>query len=190
MPTTQPVHVSAQITPNPNTLKFVVDQIILDYGSIDFATKESASTSPLAKRLFDILGVTSVFAGTNFVSVTKSNSIDWIDLAEPVTDTIRDAFITETVLIDPLIIEARDAAGTSDTTDIERRIREILETEIRPAVAMDGGDVLFHSYVDGIVTLHLQGACSTCPSSTMTLKLGIEGRLREEIPEIRDVVQL
>lgn len=186
----KPVNVSAQITPNPNTLKFVVDRVILDYGSVDFATPESASTSPLAKRLFGITGIASVFAGTNFVSVTKTNQVDWVDLAEPVTDTIRDAFVTESTLIDPRILEEKEASGTSENSDIERRIREILETEIRPAVAMDGGDVLFHSYQDGIVTLHLQGACSTCPSSTMTLKLGIEGRLREEIPEIRDVVQL
>ncbi len=179
--------ISAQITPNPHTLKFMLNQLLIDTGSIDFTNPEKASTSPLVKALFDIEGVTGVLIGVNFVSVSKSLQIDWASLAEPITETLKTVIGSVEPLIDPALIPSTSTQGGSD---IETRIKEILDQEIRPAVAMDGGDIVFYGYEDGIVSLHLQGACSSCPSSTLTLKMGIENRLREEIPEIIEVIQV
>jgi len=180
------VTISAQITPNPHTLKFVTSRIILDFGSIDFSDQAKAETSPLVQALYRLNGVSSVMVGTNFVSVTKSYSVDWTELAEPVVSTLQRELEGETVGVDTSLL----IQSSTSSDDIESRIRAILDNEIRPAVAMDGGDIQFHSYEDGVVMLHLQGACSSCPSATLTLKMGIESRLREEIPEIRDVVQI
>ena len=182
------VNISAQITPNPHTLKFVVDRMLLEYGSIDFSNREKAATSPLVLKLYGIDGVTAIMVGTNFVSVTKSNSVDWTNLAEPVISILQKELDSGETGVDVALLTA--STTSEGGSDIEARIREILDNEIRPAVAMDGGDITFHSYEDGIVMLRLQGACSSCPSSTLTLKMGIENRLREEIPEIRDVVQI
>lgn len=183
-----PVSISAQITPNPNTLKFVVDRLLLEYGSVDFPTVEKGATSPLVAKLFGLEGVVGVLVGTNFVSITKSNLVDWTTLAEPIISTLQTEIEAGGNLIDASLLEAPQSSGSD--SDIEQRIKTILDNEIRPAVAMDGGDILFHSYKDGVVMLHLQGACSSCPSSTLTLKMGIENRLREEIPEVIDVVQI
>lgn len=183
------MNISAQITPNPHTLKFVLDKILLEYGSIDFSNREKAATSPAVLALYGVTGVSAVMVGTNFVSITKSPSVDWSDLAEPVIDTLQKELGGESIGIDISLLTASQSYGDSNGS-IETRIREILDTEIRPAVAMDGGDITFHSYENGVVMLHLQGACSACPSSTLTLKMGIENRLREEFPEIRDVVQI
>ncbi len=183
-----PVTISAQITPNPNTLKFVVDRLLLDYGSVDFPTVEKAATSPLVSTLFALQGVVGVLVGTNFVSITKSNLVDWTTLAEPIISTLQGQIEDGGVLIDSSLLDSPQSSGSD--TEIEQKIKTILDNEIRPAVAMDGGDILFHSYKDGVVMLHLQGACSACPSSTLTLKMGIENRLREDIPEIVDVVQI
>lgn len=180
--------ISAHITPNPHTLKFVVDRLILDYGSVDFSSKEAAAGSPLAQALFVIEGIVAVLVGTNFVSVTKSSQVDWTTLAAPVTDCLSGHLDAGGLLIDPALVTG--VSGQASDGDIVARIREIIDQEIRPAVAMDGGDILFEAYQDGVVMLRLQGACSSCPSSTLTLKMGIENRLREEFPEIRDVVQV
>jgi Fe-S cluster biogenesis protein NfuA len=182
------VNISAQITPNPNTLKFVVDQILLDYGSIDFSNVEKAESSPLVKALFAQNGVVGVLVGTNFISVTKSNTVDWTELAEPIIDVLHKDIDAGGTLVDTSLLDGPATSGPD--SEIESKIRTILDNEIRPAVAMDGGDIIFHSYKEGVVMLHLQGACSTCPSSTLTLKMGIENRLREEIPEIVDVIQI
>jgi Fe-S cluster biogenesis protein NfuA len=179
--------ISAQITPNPNTLKFMLNQTLIASGSIDFSTPEKAEKSPLVEALFTIEGVNSVMVGVNFVSVTKFPETDWAALAEPVTSTIRECFATGETLINPELVTTGHAQAFSD---IENRIKEILDQEIRPAVAMDGGDIVFQNYEDGIVYLHLQGACSSCPSATLTLKMGIENRLKEEFPEILEVVQV
>lgn len=180
--------ISAHITPNPHTLKFVVDRLILDYGSVDFSSPDKGDTSPLVKALFQIDGVVAVLVGTNFVSVTKSSQVDWTTLAAPVTDCLSRQLDAGDLLIDPAMVTGH--AGQASDGDMVTRIREIIDQEIRPAVAMDGGDILFESYQDGVVMLRLQGACSSCPSSTLTLKMGIENRLREEFPEIRDVIQV
>lgn len=182
------LNISAQITPNPNTLKFVLNKIIIPNGSIDFSTEDRAKNSPIAENLFKIDGVVGVMVGVNFVSVSKSYTVDWASLAEPVTDTIKSTFENNTVLVNPDLLQKMQESAGADT--IEARIREILDQEIRPAVAMDGGDIVFEGYEDGIVSLHLQGACSSCPSSTLTLKMGIENRLKEEFPEIVEVIQV
>ena len=180
------VTISAQITPNPNTLKFVLDRLVLPAGSINFATVESAKGSPLAEKLYALEGVQGVMVGPNFVSVTKSNLVDWSTLAAPVTETIQTVLTTEETPVDVSL--AKRQGDVSGQTDIEQRIIDILDNEIRPAVAMDGGDIQFYSYEDGVVSLHLQGACSSCPSSTMTLKMGIENRLREERVRIKKMI--
>ena len=181
------VTISAQITPNPNTLKFVVNKLLLESGSIDFVNEVAAADSPLPLALYQIKGVTGVLVGTNFVSVSKAISIDWASLAEPISDTLQSVLSGEGPFIKQELLTEKNQ--TPDT-EIERRIKEIIDTEIRPAVAMDGGDIIFQGFEDGIVSLSLQGACSTCPSATLTLKMGIENRLKEEFPEIREVVQI
>ena len=183
----QDISISAQITPNPNTLKFVVNKILLETGSVDFSNPDKAVGSPVVEALYKIEGITGVLVGTNFVSISKSFSVDWATLAEPITDTLQKILGGEGPYLNPELMQKGQDHSSSE---IEQRIKEILDTEIRPAVAMDGGDIVFYGYEDGVVSLHLQGACSSCPSSTLTLKLGIENRLREELPEIREVVQI
>lgn len=180
-----PIQVNAEVTPNPNTLKFGVNRRLLESGSIDFPDKRKAQESPLASKLFEIESVNGVFIGTNFVTVTKTPAADWKDLIPGVSETLKAALSSSGSAV------GRAEESPQDSGDpIERRIREILDREIRPAVAMDGGDVAFVSYEDGIVTLHLKGACSACPSAVMTLKMGVEHRLKSEIPEVKEVVQV
>ena len=152
------VSITAQVTPNPNTLKFLLDQDLLESGSFNFPSREEAAGSYLPEYLFGLEGVEGVMIGTNFVSVTKSLSVDWSDMAEPLIDAIEDAILSGDPLIDDVHLERVKASGGQ--TDEEKRIREILDSEIRPAVAMDGGDIVFDRYEDGVLTLHLQGACS------------------------------
>jgi len=185
--TERPVQVSAQVTPNPNTLKFMVDRVFFERGSFDFATEEAAKSSGLALALFELEDVTGVFVGVNFVSVTKREDSAWPDLVEPTIETIKGYLDSGEAVIDQALLEKGTEHAPGDS-DIIRRIKEILDQEIRPAVAMDGGDVVFHDYTDGVLTLHLQGACSSCPSSVFTLKMGIENRLKEEIPELKEVI--
>ncbi len=182
------VGISAQVTPNPNTLKFLVDRILIESGSYNFADREVAAGSYLPEYLFGLDGVVGVMVGTNFVSVTKSAELDWSDLAAPIIDVLQDAIGSGDQLLDDSVIKrANSSEGQSEE---EQKIRQILDHEIRPAVAMDGGDIVFDGYHDGILTLQMQGACSSCPSSIMTLKMGIENRLKEEIPGLREVVQV
>jgi Fe-S cluster biogenesis protein NfuA len=182
------IAITAQVTPNPNTLKFLVDMVLIEKGSFNFSDKEAAAGSYLPEYLFGLEGVEGVMVGTNFVSVTKSNSLDWSDLAEPIIDALQDALSSGDPLLDEELVN--QLSSTDGMSEEEQKIRTILDTEIRPAVAMDGGDIIFDRYEDGILTLQLQGACSSCPSSIMTLKMGIEARLKEEIPGLREVVQV
>ena len=181
------VTISAQITPNPNTLKFVLNKILMNTGSIDFNTPDKAKGSPLVEKLYAIDGVVGVLIGTNFVSISKTTTIDWAHVAQPITDVLKTVLSTEGPYLDDAVLASRHSDSVSE---IEQKIKDILDTEIRPAVAMDGGDVVFYGYDNGIVSLHLQGACSTCPSATLTLKLGIENRLKQEFPEIQEVIQV
>ena len=185
------VYVSLEFTPNPNTLKYSVNRQILGRGAVNITTREAAAQrSPLAARLFDVPGISGVMIGTDFVTITKADSGDW-DAVHKSASSIIEAHLTagEPVVNEAALAE-EDARGKvpGAASDAERRIREILDSEIRPAVAMDGGDISFDKYEDGVVYLHMKGSCSGCPSSTMTLKMGIENRLREVVPEIREVV--
>jgi Fe-S cluster biogenesis protein NfuA len=183
------VNIQLEWTPNPSTLKYVVDTALLPRGAMNFVSKDvAAEKSPLAQRLFDIKGVMAVMLGTNFVTVTKGDEGEWDELNDGVMNAI-DAHLTGGgVVVDPKVLEAWQAEVPASGGDIEARIREILEVEIRPAVAMDGGDITLDRYENGVVYVHMQGSCSGCPSSTATLRMGIETRLREAIPGIVEVV--
>jgi Fe-S cluster biogenesis protein NfuA len=188
MSTVKDINISAQVTPNPDTLKFMVEKTMVETGTYNFVSKEDAKGSYLPESLFGINGVEGVMVGAHFISVTKNSKIEWVELVESITDLIKEILISGNDLIDASGEVQHEESGTASA--IETKIKHILDTEIRPAVAMDGGDITFHSYVDGILTLHLQGACSSCPASTMTLKMGIENRLKEDIPELVEVIQV
>ena len=183
------LELQAMPTPNPNSIKFLLNVEFLAYGSLNFDSKEKAETSPLAKKIFEIEGMQGVMVGTNFVSIIKTEEAGWENILEDATNIIKNMIESEETLLDKKLIE--DALSKKgDDSEIVTKIKHILDTEIRPAIAMDGGDCAFQGYDKGIVTLELQGACSSCPSSVMTLKMGIENRLREEIPEVLEVVQV
>jgi Fe-S cluster biogenesis protein NfuA len=169
-------------TPNPRSVKFLTDHSLLPAGSADFRDPESARRSPLALRLFDLDGVEGVFISQNFVTVTAQTDGEWARLSPEIVREMR-VFLEsgESVLDGEL-----DAHGSGEG-DVERRIKDILDQQIRPAVAMDGGDIIFVDFSDGIVHLRMSGACGGCPSSTATLKAGIEARLRHFIPEVESV---
>ena len=184
------IELSAMPTPNPNAIKFLPGYNIFESGTVDFPNEDSAKGSLLPEALFDIDGVDGVMVGFNFVSVVKDNDTSWEEILEHVRDTIVEILeLEEDDPIDMSLIEKQQQSSEDDSESVQK-IKQILDDEIRPAIAMDGGDVSFTSFVDGILTLHLQGACSSCPASTMTLKMGIENRLREEIPDLKEVVQV
>ncbi|WP_041534889.1 NifU N-terminal domain-containing protein [Parvularcula bermudensis] len=181
-------------TPNPHSLKVVLGQAVLGGGSMgmDFPTLESAKVSPLASALFDIDGVVEVYLGADFLTVTKDPSVEWQHLKPAVLGTVADYLAAGIPVVDQGA--AADSADTPDdyegeTKEIVEQIIDLIETRVRPAVAQDGGDIVFHRFVpgDGIVFLSMRGACSGCPSSTMTLKSGIENLLKHYVPEVTAV---
>ena len=185
------LEISAEITPNPNTLKFNVNKILLQSGSVNFPDKAKAKGALLPEKLFGIENVLGVMVGQSFITITKNPDSEWPSLVPAVTETLKSLLSSGKVLF-PEQAPADEAppADNSANSEIERKIREVLDSEIRPAVAMDGGDITFYGYENGVVTLHLQGSCSSCPSSIMTLKMGVENRLKQSIPEIKEVVQV
>lgn len=185
-----PMRITAEVTPNPHTLKFNLDRVLLPAGSMSFTDRGQARGSRLAEALFGVDNVIGLLVGRDFLTVTKAPAADWQPMVEPVTSAIREVFSTDGPLFAAAGTEAPASAPAGEPTEIERRIMEVLDNEIRPAVNMDGGDVIFHGFKDGVVTLYLQGSCSSCPSAIMTLKMGIENRLRSLIPEVREVVQV
>jgi Fe-S cluster biogenesis protein NfuA len=188
MSNTSPVYVSLEFTPNPNTLKYSVNRELLSRGAVNLLKKEDAeSRSPLAAKLFEVPGISGVMIGKDFVTVTKTEDGDW-DIVHKSSSTIIEKHLSQNEVV---VIEGgqQDAHKGGDGA-IESKIKEILDNEIRPAVAMDGGDITFEKFEDGVVYLYLQGSCSGCPSSTATLKVGIETRLRDAIPEVREVVSI
>ena len=178
--------IQTEDTPNPDTLKFITGDIILKKGSADFASKEVASNSPLASRLFKIEGVSRVFLATDFISVTKDPELDWSNLKPSILTGIMDYYSSGLPAVNIVEDENFENSDTEDTETI-KQIKDLLETRVRPAVAMDGGDITFCSFEAGVVTLQMKGACAGCPSSTATLKMGIENMLRHYIPEVREV---
>jgi Fe-S cluster biogenesis protein NfuA len=176
--------IQTETTPNPATLKFLPGREVMAQGTANFADSAAAHRSPLAQRLFGIEGVTGVFLGSDFVSVSKDAAADWYQLKPAVLGAIMEHFTEGAPVI--LAVDNSTAEGEEDD-EVTAQIRELLETRVRPAVAQDGGDIIFHRFADGIVYLHMQGSCSGCPSSTATLKAGIENMLRHYVPEVVEV---
>lgn len=180
-------HMRAERTPNPNSVKWVLSTTLIEGArSASFEAPVGADVSPLAARLFEIDGVTGVFVASNFVTVTKQPELDWPALAQSLVDAIKAFAASGADALGP----AWDAGSATGGDEIAARIQRVLDEEIRPFVAQDGGDVVFAGYRDGVVELYMQGSCSGCPSSTATLKLGIETRLREAVPEVQEVVAI
>lgn len=178
--------IQTEETPNPATLKFLPDCAVTGGGSVDFSTREAALRSPLAQRLFEIEGVTGVFLGSDFITVTRGASADWYVLRPQILGAIVEHFASGQPVLGEPIADAHDA-GDGDNQEIVAQIKELLDTRVRPAVARDGGDITFHGFSQGVVFLNMRGACSGCPSSTATLKAGIENLLRYYIPEVTEV---
>ncbi|WP_296766319.1 NifU family protein [Sediminimonas sp.] len=180
--------IQTESTPNPATLKFLPGQNVLETGTADFPSSEGAEKSPLAARIFGVQGVNAVFLGTDFVTVTKDENVEWDHIKPAILGAIMEHFQSGQPVM------AGGAGGASGHADhdgpdaeIVGQIKELLDTRVRPAVAQDGGDITFHGFERGVVYLHMQGACAGCPSSTLTLKMGIENLLRHYIPEVTEV---
>jgi Fe-S cluster biogenesis protein NfuA len=179
--------IQTETTPNPATLKFLPGQTVLDSGTADFPTHEAAGRSPLAQRIFAVPGVTGVFFGTDFVTVTKDEATNWDHVKPAILGAIMEHFQSGAPVIEGEGGQVSHAAHDGPDTEIVDQIKDLLDTRVRPAVAQDGGDITFHGFDRGIVYLHMQGACAGCPSSTLTLKMGIENLLRHYIPEVLEV---
>jgi Fe-S cluster biogenesis protein NfuA len=175
--------IQTETTPNPNTLKFLPGRSVMDRGTANFPDATAAERSPLASRLFTLDGVTGVFYGVDFITVGKTEATEWNTLKPQVLAAIMDHFTSDAPLI---TFEAPAEAGGEDD-EVIAQIKELLDTRVRPAVANDGGDIVFRSFEEGVVYLHMHGSCSGCPSSTATLKHGIENLLRYYVPEVRAV---
>ena len=184
--------IQTETTPNPATLKFLPGQVVMDMGTADFRdSDEAAAKSPLAARLFDVDGVTGVFFGYDFVTVTKDDTLEWPHMKPAVLAAIMEHFMAGAPVMENTNGQAEMANEEEffDAGDesIVATIKELIETRVRPAVAQDGGDITFRGFKDGVVFLHMKGACAGCPSSTATLKHGIQNLLRHFIPEVEQV---
>ena len=187
--------IETETTPNPATLKFLPGQEVMPAGTRDFRDEEDAAASPLAEALFSLGDVTGVFFGRDFVSVTAGPGVDWSALKPQVVAILLDHFVSQAPLFHApsasgIAVPSEDSADYGDdpaNADVVAQIKELLETRIRPAVANDGGDIAYRGFRDGVVYLTMQGACSGCPSSTATLKQGIEGLLKHYVPEVTEV---
>ncbi|MBV1686640.1 NifU family protein [Novosphingobium sp. G106] len=186
--------IETETTPNPATLKFLPGQQVMTAGTREFTTEEDAAASPLAEALFSLGDVTGVFLGRDFVSVTAGEGVDWSGLKPQVVSMLLDHFVSGA----PLFADAGngiavpppedDEIGSDPAdADIVDQIKELIETRVRPAVANDGGDIIYRGFREGVVYLTMQGACSGCPSSSATLKQGIEGLLKHYVPEVTEV---
>ena len=180
--------IQTESTPNPATLKFLPGQTVLEMGTADFPTADTSDTSPLAQRIFAVEGVSGVFFGTDFVTVTKADAVDWDHIKPALLGAIMEHFQSgSTVMAGDHQPASGHAEHTGEDSAIVGQIKELLDSRVRPAVAQDGGDITFHGFDRGVVYLHMQGACAGCPSSTLTLKMGIENLLRHYIPEVTEV---
>ncbi|RWR12743.1 NifU family protein [Sinirhodobacter populi] len=178
--------IQTETTPNPATLKFLPGQTVLDAGTADFPTPDASAKSPLARRIFAVPGVTGVFFGSDFVTVTKDDATDWSHAKPAILGAIMEHFQSGAPVIEG---DSAPAHADHDGEDgaIVAQIKELLDTRVRPAVAQDGGDITFQGFERGVVYLNMKGACAGCPSSTLTLKMGIENLLRHYIPEVTEV---
>jgi len=177
------VNIYLEANPNPNSLKFVADYMLVEAGkNYDFPDKESAKNAPLAAKLFDFEYVRRVFYMSNFITVTKSEDREWIDIKEELK-----AYIQQFLESGKEILEFSAAEESRDETEMDIKIKGLLEEYVKPAVEMDGGAIEYKSFEDGVVKVFLQGSCSGCPSATITLKAGIENLLKSQIPEVQSV---
>jgi Fe-S cluster biogenesis protein NfuA len=191
--------IQTEQTPNPATLKFLPGLKVMPTGTVDWRSADEASVSPLGRRLFDIAGISGVFLGDDFISVTKDGG-EWHQLKPMVLGAIMEHFTTGDPVFDggeargghdePVAGPGIEPNFNEEDRAIVEQINELLETRVRPAVAQDGGDITLHGYEEGIVYLHMRGACAGCPSSTMTLKHGIERLLQHFVPEVTEVRQV
>lgn len=180
------VHLYMEANPNPNSLKFVANFLLVEEGlSFDYPTAESASNSPLAKELFNFAAVERVFIAANFVTVTKVESVEWSDIQHVIRDHIKGYLATGKPVVQADF--EKDPLFDENDSEVVKKIKGILDEYIRPAVEQDGGAIVFHSFQDGIVKVLLQGSCSGCPSSTVTLKAGIQNLLTRMLPEVKAV---
>lgn len=172
--------IQTEATPNPATLKFIPGVEVMASGTRFFTSAKEAASSPLAQALFKIEGVEAVFFGADFITITKAEDTAWEALKAPLLTVIMDHFVAKK----PVMLDEVKPTATVADGEIESQIRELIDTRVRPAVAQDGGDIIFRSFEDGVVKLELHGACSGCPSSTATLKDGIENMLKHYVPEV------
>lgn len=179
--------IQTEQTPNPATLKFLPGRVVMQRGTADFASADAAARSPLAERLFQVEGVAGVFLGSDFITITKREDKEWYLLKPALLGIIMEHFTAGRPVIDEPPAPAATAETPGEEDEIVAQIRDLIETRVRPAVAQDGGDIIFRGFERGIVYLHLQGSCSGCPSSTATLKMGIENMLRHYVPEVVEV---
>lgn len=177
--------IQTEETPNPATLKFLPGRPVTGKGPVDFPSADTAARSPLAQALFQVEGVSGVFLGADFVTVTKGAGVDWNTLKPRVLGAVMDHFLAGRPVLDEAAAE--DGAGDGEDDEIVLQIKELLDQRVRPVVAQDGGDITFHGFEKGVVYLHMKGSCSGCPSSVATLKSGIENLLRHYIPEVMEV---
>ncbi len=176
-----------EITPNPSSLKFVTDQHILTKGSADFPRAEDTEDAPVAKKLFDFVFVERVFISNNFITITKSEEFQWQQIIPVVKNFLKNYIASDQPMLTGKYEAQQQAAPAEDESELTQKIKSLLESHVRPAVAMDGGDIIYESFEEGTLKLRLQGSCSGCPSSTMTLKAGIEGLMTRMIPEVKRV---
>jgi Fe-S cluster biogenesis protein NfuA len=174
--------IQTEQTPNPATLKFLPGQSVMEAGTADFRSADAAGRSPLARRLFAVDGVVGVFLGHDFVTVTKAGDQEWHIIKPAVLGAMMDHLTSGEPAVEAVAADAAEPAIEDD--EVVGQIKELIETRVRPAVAQDGGDIVFHGFEDGVVYLHMQGACAGCPSSAVTLKMGIENMLRHYVPEV------
>lgn len=174
--------IQTEVTPNPNAIKFIPGENISQEGPIHFASMEDAKSSPLARKLFTIDGVFAVFFGADFVTITKKDDMEWNILKPEILVSLMDHLVAKLPIFDKT--NQSKNSSLENLGDIEKQIVEIIETRVRPSVAMDGGDIIYKGFENGIVMLELRGACAGCPSSTITLKNGIESMLKYYIPEV------
>ncbi|MDP6896180.1 MAG: NifU family protein [Rhodospirillales bacterium] len=177
--------IQTESTPNPATLKFLPGNPVMETGTANFAAPDEANRSPLAQSLFATEGVIGVFLGADFITVTKSGDKDWDVMKPLILGAIMEHFQSGRPVIEADAADTTVADGDDDEVVVQ--IRELIDTRVRPAVAQDGGDIVYKGFEDGIVYLHMQGACAGCPSSTATLKHGIENMLRYYVPEVQEV---
>ena len=180
--------IQTESTPNPATLKFLPGQTVLESGTADFPSPDTAGPSPLANRIFAINGVAGVFFGNDFVTVTKTDAVEWDHIKPAILGAVMEHYQSgQPVMEGDHTAASGHAEHSGADSEIVGQIKELLDSRVRPAVAQDGGDITFHGFDRGVVYLHMQGACAGCPSSTLTLKMGIENLLRHYIPEVTEV---